>query len=153
MELKKSSNMKVMQYVSKFTELSRFVPEFISSKRLKIRSFEEGLVFYIWNQLAGQPILTYQELYERVAEMERVKTKLRALNPINPKRKRFERGTPSESVNQKKPPPAPPKSCTACSTVPYAKYGRTNHTIPKCRVRMNKCMWYGSPEHLIAACL
>ena len=72
---------------------------FISSKRLKMRRFEEGLAFYIWNQLARQPILTNQELYEQEAEVERVKAELRALNPINQKRKGFERGTPSESVN------------------------------------------------------
>ena len=55
----------------------------LSSKRLNTRRFEEGLTFYIRNELAGQPILTYQELYERVAEVERVKVELKALNPIN----------------------------------------------------------------------
>ena len=69
-----SGTMTVMQYASKFTELSRFVPKFVSSERLKMRRFEEGLAFYMWNQLAGQPILTYQELYERAAEVEQVKT-------------------------------------------------------------------------------
>ena len=105
-----SGIMTVMQYASKFTELSRFVFEFVSSKRLKMRRFEESLAFYIRNQLARQPILTYQEVYERAAKVERVKTMLRALNPINHKRKGFERGTPSESVNQnqKEPTPFPP---------------------------------------------
>jgi len=50
-----------------------------------MRMFEEGLAFYIWNQLTWQPILTYQELYKQAAEEERVKTELRALNPINQK--------------------------------------------------------------------
>jgi len=59
MELKMSGNMTMMQYASKFTELSRFVPELVSSERLKMRRFEEGFAFYIWNQLAGQPIWTY----------------------------------------------------------------------------------------------
>jgi len=36
-ELKISGTIITMQYMSKFTELSRFVPEFISSERLKIR--------------------------------------------------------------------------------------------------------------------
>jgi len=94
-----SGNMTMMQYVSKFTELSRFAPEFVPSERLKMRRFEEDLAFYIRKQLVGQPILTYQELYERAAEMERVKIELRALNPINQMRKGFEQGTPSESVN------------------------------------------------------
>ena len=52
MELKKSGNMTIMQYASKFTELSRFVPKFMSSERLKMRRFEEGLASYIRNQLA-----------------------------------------------------------------------------------------------------
>jgi len=77
MELKMSSNMTVVQYANKFTELSMFVPKFVSSERLKIRRFEEGLGFYIRNQLVGQPILTCQELYERAAKVERVKAKLR----------------------------------------------------------------------------
>jgi len=53
-----SGNMVVMQYASKFTELSMFVPKFVSSERLKMRRFKEGLAFYIRNQLVGQPILT-----------------------------------------------------------------------------------------------
>ena len=64
MKLKMSDSMTVMQYASKFIELSRFVPEFVSSERLKMRRFKEELAFYIHNQLAGQLILTDQELYE-----------------------------------------------------------------------------------------
>ena len=52
-ELKMSANLRVMQYASKFTELFRFVPKFVSSKRLKMSRFEEGLAFYIRSQLAG----------------------------------------------------------------------------------------------------
>jgi len=54
-----------------------------------MRRFEEGLAFYIQNQLARQPILTYQGLYERAAEVEQVKTELRALNPINQRERGF----------------------------------------------------------------
>jgi len=63
-DLKMSYNMIIMQYASKFIELSRFVPEFVSSERLNIKRFEESLAFYIRNQLVGHLILTYQELYE-----------------------------------------------------------------------------------------
>jgi len=49
MELKMSGTMTMMQYASKFTKLSRFVPEFVSFERLKMRKFEEGLAFYIRN--------------------------------------------------------------------------------------------------------
>jgi len=47
MELKISGNMTMMQYASMFTGLSKFVPEFMSNKWLKMRRFEEGLAFYI----------------------------------------------------------------------------------------------------------
>ena len=59
----------------------------MASKRLKMRRFEEDLAFYIRNQLAGQPIQTYQNLYERAAEVEWVKGELRALSLRNQKRK------------------------------------------------------------------
>jgi len=99
MELKMSGNMIVMHYASKFTELSIFVPEFVSFESLKMRRFEQGLASHIWNQLAGQPILTYQELYERAGEGKQVKAELRAFKPINQRKKRIERRTLSESVN------------------------------------------------------
>ena len=51
--MKMSGSMTVIQYASKFTELSRFVPKFVSSERLKMRRFKESLAFYIRNQLAG----------------------------------------------------------------------------------------------------
>ena len=70
MELKMSGRMTVMQYASKFTEQSSFVLEFVSSERLNMRRFEEGLALDICNQLASQPIHTYQELYERAAAVE-----------------------------------------------------------------------------------
>jgi len=44
--------MTVIHYASKFTELSRFAPDVIASERMKMRTFEEGLTFYIRNQLA-----------------------------------------------------------------------------------------------------
>jgi len=52
MELTMSGTMTMMQYASMFTELSRFVPKFVSFEGLKMRRFEEGLTFYIQNQLA-----------------------------------------------------------------------------------------------------
>jgi len=72
MKLKMSGSMIVLEYGSKFTELFRFLLEFFSSERLKMRRFKDGLAFYIRNQLAGPPILTYQELYECIADDERV---------------------------------------------------------------------------------
>ena len=67
MELKMSDTMTIMQYASKFMELFRFALEFVSTERLKKRRFEESLAFYSHNQLVGQSIYIYQELYERAA--------------------------------------------------------------------------------------
>jgi len=81
-----------------------------------------------------------------------VKTELRALNPINQKRKQTEKGASSESANQEKSTPAPPKSCPAVLAELCGKHGRTNRTTPECLVGTNKYMWYGSPQHLIVTC-
>jgi len=71
MELRMGGSMTVLQIVSEFTELSRLVLEFMSSKRLKTRRCKEGLALYIRNQLAGQPMSTHQGLYQRAAEMDK----------------------------------------------------------------------------------
>lgn len=152
MELKMSGNMTVTQYARKFMELSRFAPDFVASEKLKMRRFEEGLAFYIRNQLAGQPIQTYQELYERAAKVERVKGELRALNPGNPKRKWDDHSVSSDSVAQKRTAGGPAKSRPEASTEPCTYCGRTNHTTAECRVGTNKFMWCGSPNHSIVTC-
>jgi len=147
-----SGNMTVMQYARKFMELSRFTPDFMGMERMKMRWFEEGLSFYVRNQLAGQPIQTYQELYERVAEVERVKGELRVLNPENQKMKWNDCRTSSESVAQKKPFAGPDKSRLVTSKGPCVRCGWTNHTTAECYVGTNKCIWCGNPEHSIVNC-
>ena len=66
--------MTVTQNDSKFIEWPRFVLNFGTTERMKMRRFEEGVAVYIPHQLASQPIHTYQDLYKRAAEVERVKT-------------------------------------------------------------------------------
>jgi len=70
MELKMGGSITVMQYASKLTELSRSIQEVVSSERLKLRRFEEGLTSYVRNQLTCQLIVACQGLYERAAEGE-----------------------------------------------------------------------------------
>jgi len=52
----KQENMSVMKYANKFTELSRFAPEYVVIDQMRMLRFEEGLALYIRNQLAGQPV-------------------------------------------------------------------------------------------------
>lgn len=125
----------------------------MSPERLKVRRVEEGLAFHIRNQQAGQLILPYQEVYKQEADVEQVKTELRALNPINQKRKWIEQGALSKIVNWKKSALVPPKSHPASLIESYGKCGRTNYTNHECRVGTNKCMWCGSLEYLIVAFL
>ena len=62
--------------------------------------FEKGLVPYIRNQMAGQPVQSSQELYEHATEIEQVKNKL---NVANPEKRWNKRGTQVEGFTRKKP--------------------------------------------------
>jgi len=101
--------------------------------------------------LTGQPILTYQELYEPIAKAERLKSELKALKLINQKSKGIERATPSECELE--------KTLSRSSKEPFCQLHKalwemrkSKSRHPLCRVRINKCIWCGSPERLIAAC-
>jgi len=120
---------------------------------MKIRRFEEGLAFYIRNQLAGQPVKTYQELYEWAAEVERAKNELRALNPANLKRKWSDRGVSNDNIASKKSAISLARSHAPGSIEPCEKCGRTNHPTSECRAGTNKCLWCGSLEYRAATYL
>ncbi|MGI4673397.1 retrotransposon gag family protein [Klebsiella pneumoniae] len=64
MELKflelKQDNMTVAEYEAKFTELSRFVPEFVSTDAKKARRFQQGLKQWI-DQERYQDFNPYQQ--------------------------------------------------------------------------------------------
>jgi len=102
-----------------------------------MRSFEERLAFYIRNQLIGQPIQTYQELYKRVVEVEQVKSELSALNLGHQKRKWNNCGTSSESAPIRKLIASTAKSRPTVSTEPCLKCGILQHSIES--VLTNAC--------------
>ena len=45
--------MTVMEYVSKFTELARFVDDYMATYMAKVRRFENGLKLSIWGKIMG----------------------------------------------------------------------------------------------------
>ena len=45
--------MTVMDYVAKFTELARFVDDYVSTDMAKVRRFENGLKLSIWVKIVG----------------------------------------------------------------------------------------------------
>jgi len=99
----------VMEYASHFAKLSRFTLEYVAIDRMRMLRFDKGMAPYIRNQLAGQPVQTSQELYEHVVEIERLKTKLRMTNPINPRRRWDDRSTQAGGFPSKKPTPRKPR--------------------------------------------
>jgi len=149
----KQENLSVMEYANRFAERSRFVPEYVATDYMRMQRFEEGLAPYIRNHLAGQPVQSSQELYERAADVERVKNELRMAHSVNPKKRWNEKANPAEGSLSKK--PAVMKSKCQGST-PSRKHctkcGRTNHDTSKYRVGTNCCFWCRDPRHLIANC-
>ena len=129
----RQGNLSVMEYASRFTELSRFASEFVATDRMKILRFEEGLAPYIRNQLVGQHVQTSQELYELAAEIERVKTELRMANPANPKKRWDDRSMQIGGFPRKKHTPMKPRPQGPAITGKYCtKCGRTNHNTAEC---------------------
>ena len=65
LELKQGS-MTVIEYVAKFTELARFVDDYVATDMAKVRKFEDGLKFSIRGKIVGfllQDILYGQDNY------------------------------------------------------------------------------------------
>jgi len=54
-------NLPVIEYASRFVELSRFVLEYVATECMMMLSFEEGLTLNIRNKLARQPIQSSRE--------------------------------------------------------------------------------------------
>ena len=52
MELKQGT-MIVHEYVAKFTELARFIDDYVATYMTKVRKFEEGLKLSIWDKTVG----------------------------------------------------------------------------------------------------
>lgn len=74
MELKflelKQDNMRVAEYETKFTELSRFVPYYVDTEEKRARKFEQGLKPWIYNKVAVLEISNYAQLVHKAAIVE-----------------------------------------------------------------------------------
>ena len=68
----KQGNMSVMQYASKFNELSRFAPHQVSTKDRKMEHFEQGLKGNIKSMIAGQTFENFQAMYQKAVKIARV---------------------------------------------------------------------------------
>ena len=74
MELKflepKQNNLSVMEYEAKFTELSRFVPELVSTEEKKDRRFNQGLRQWIQNRISILELTDYATVVQKASTME-----------------------------------------------------------------------------------
>lgn len=74
MELKflelKQGNMTVAEYEAKFTELSRFVPEYVNTEAKRARRFQLGLKQWIQNRVAVLELTDYATLVQKASIIE-----------------------------------------------------------------------------------
>ncbi|KAL8119802.1 hypothetical protein AgCh_017061 [Apium graveolens] len=66
----KQNNLSVAEYEAKFTELSRFVPEFVSTEEKKARRFQQGLISWIQNRVAILELTDYATLVQKATIVE-----------------------------------------------------------------------------------
>ena len=69
LELKQNS-LTVVEYEAKFTELSRFVPEFVNTEEKKARRFQQGLKQWIQNRVAIFECTDYATLVQKATIVE-----------------------------------------------------------------------------------
>ena len=74
MELKflelKQNNMSVAEYEAKFTELSRFVPNFVNTEEKRARRFQQGLKQWIQNRIAVFELTDYAMVVQKASIVE-----------------------------------------------------------------------------------
>ena len=66
----KQDKMTVAEYEAKFTELSRFVPEFVNTEEKKARRFQLGLKQWIQNRVAVLELTDYATLVQKASIVE-----------------------------------------------------------------------------------
>ena len=49
----KQETMTMLEYVAKFTELTRFTDDYVATNMAKVRKFEDGLKLSIWGKIMG----------------------------------------------------------------------------------------------------
>ena len=63
--------MSVLEYASKFMELSRFTPAFVANERLKMNRFEARLNPTIKERMSVRQYISYVDLYDTAVNVER----------------------------------------------------------------------------------
>ncbi|XP_010683714.1 uncharacterized protein LOC104898347 [Beta vulgaris subsp. vulgaris] len=69
----RQAKMSMLEYATKFIELSRFAPDFVVNERIKSMRFFEGLNSKYQKRVG--PYSTFEELYDQALEQERIEMK------------------------------------------------------------------------------
>ncbi|XP_021840846.2 uncharacterized protein [Spinacia oleracea] len=142
----------VLEYAVKFNELARFAPDLVTTDRQRMNRFEGGLSIEIRDRLSSSRISTFQELYDRAINVERI-IKLRE-ETYGKRKGSFEENQPNnkkqnvnvsyqggnngnQNFNKN-------RGCAKC--------GRWNHTEKECRIGTRDCFKCGSKDHQIRDC-
>ena len=67
----KQGTMTVMEYVARFTELSRFADDYVATDMAKVRRFENGLKLSIRGRIVGLPLQDMDSMVETALAIER----------------------------------------------------------------------------------
>jgi len=68
----KQGNLSVMEYATKFNEISRFAPHQVNIEERKMDHFEQGLRGDIRSIISGQTFDNFHDMYQRVVKIARV---------------------------------------------------------------------------------
>jgi len=63
--------MSMLEYASKFMELSRFAPAFVADEKLKMNCFEDRLNPGIKERMSVRQYTSYMDLYDNGVNLER----------------------------------------------------------------------------------
>jgi len=68
----KQGTLNVMEYATRFNELSHFAPHQVDTEERRMDHFEQGLRGDIRAMIAGQTFANFQEMYQRAVKIARV---------------------------------------------------------------------------------
>jgi len=129
-KIRKSVHDGVCKQTHEVIEVRFEICSYISYENVKIRNF------YSRSQLARQSVQSNQKLNEQVADVERIKKKLRIIGQVSPKKRLYDWGSQVELPSNKRPAMPKPKPQGSTYTKKHCtKCSRTNHDTSKCKLR------------------
>ena len=97
----KQGTMTVMEYMDKFTELARFVDDYMATNMAKVRKFENGLKLSIRGKIVGLFLQDMDYMVRTTTTIEREIEDARSIRDVGASAKR-KKNQPSSSSSGKK---------------------------------------------------